>query len=246
MSGRPSGGDHTAAPPWRARGCALAGRLEDRVGRGVGGAGAVAADGLDAGGDEAVAFAGLDRVRRHADRLQARRAVAVDGHARRVETGEDRHDAGDVEAGLAGRLAATHDQVLDRARRDLRHLGHQRLHDLGRHVVGAEVDERALDGTPDRAAGGGDDHGFCHASSVEALPWLTRVRHDFRLDAAPGSRETRARDRCYRNEHDEGGAHATPRRSVTSARPVSTTRSSCSNSSDPTPGWLPAGTASSR
>jgi hypothetical protein len=38
-----------------------------------------AADGLDAGGDEDVALAGLDGVEGHADGLQARgRAVAVD------------------------------------------------------------------------------------------------------------------------------------------------------------------------
>ena len=138
---------------------------------------AVAADGLDAGGDEAVALAGLDRVGGHADRLQARRAVAVDGHARDVvEPGEDRHDAGDVEPGLACRLAAPHDQILDVAGRHLRHLGHQRLHDLRRHVVGTEVDERALGGTADRAAGGGDDHGFGHAfEGIACWPRTTGV-----------------------------------------------------------------------
>ena len=42
------------------------------------------AHGLDAAGDEHVALAGLDRVRGHADGLQRRRAVAVDGDARRA------------------------------------------------------------------------------------------------------------------------------------------------------------------
>ena len=37
------------------------------------------------------------------------------------------------------------------------------LHDRRREVVGADVDERSLVGPPDRAAGGGDDHGLGHA-----------------------------------------------------------------------------------
>ena len=65
--------------------------------------------------DEHVALARLDRVRGHADRLQRRRAVAVDGHARRVDAGEDAGDAADVGAGLAGGLPAAPDHVLDEA-----------------------------------------------------------------------------------------------------------------------------------
>ena len=72
---------------------ALAGLGEDRVRCGVARAGAVTADGLDAGGDEAVPLPRLDRVGCHADRLEARRAVAVDGHTRHVvESGEAGHD----------------------------------------------------------------------------------------------------------------------------------------------------------
>jgi hypothetical protein len=97
MSGSPSGGLHGGCRPASAP-CARPGG-EDRVRGGVAGAGAVAADGLDAGGDEAVALAGLDGVGRHADRLQAGRAVAVDGDAGHVvEAGEDGDDAADVEA----------------------------------------------------------------------------------------------------------------------------------------------------
>ena len=63
--------------------------------------------GLHARGDEDVALAGTDRVRRHANRLERRRAVAVDRDAGDVvESREHRRDPRDVEAGLAGGLAA--------------------------------------------------------------------------------------------------------------------------------------------
>ena len=55
----------------------------------------------------------LDGVRRHADGLQRRRAVAVDGDARHVEPGEDAGHAPDVGARFAGRLRAAPDDVLD-------------------------------------------------------------------------------------------------------------------------------------
>ena len=98
-----------------------------------------AADGLDAGGDEHVALAGLDRVGGHADRLQRRRAVAVDGDAGDVaQPGEDGDDAGDVEARLAGGLAAAQDQVLDeRADRAAGTLSSSAVDDQRRQVVGA-------------------------------------------------------------------------------------------------------------
>ena len=83
-------------PPLGARLRARVGLGELRVGRaGVGRAVLEAAHGLDAAGDEHVALAGLDRVRGHADRLQRRRAVAVDGDARaRRHAGEDRRRRG--------------------------------------------------------------------------------------------------------------------------------------------------------
>ncbi len=100
----------------------------------------------------------------HANRLQARRAIPVDRDAGNVvEPGQPGDDATDVEARLTSGLTTTHDEVLDVGGRHRRHLGHQRGHDLGRHVVGPEVDERTLAGTPDRATGGGDDHCFGHA-----------------------------------------------------------------------------------
>jgi len=67
--------------------------------------------GLDPGGDVLVALSGLDRVKRHPDRLQRRRAEAVDGDARDVvvETGQQRCVAGDVVALLViGKPAAHH------------------------------------------------------------------------------------------------------------------------------------------
>src|SRR6266550_5116032 len=48
----------------------------------------VARDTLDADGEEGLALAGLDGVEGHAAGLQRRGAVAVDGRAGRVETGE--------------------------------------------------------------------------------------------------------------------------------------------------------------
>ena len=81
---------------------------------GVRGAVAVARDGFDARGDEHVALARADRVGGHADRLQRARAVPVDRDPGHVgEAREEGRDARDVEARLAARLPAAHDDVLD-------------------------------------------------------------------------------------------------------------------------------------
>ena len=91
---------------------------------GVRGAVHVAADRLHAGGHEDVALAGLDGVGRHADGLQRGRAVAVDRDAGDVvEPGQDGGHPGHVVAGLAGRLAAAEDDVLDLGGVELGHLG---------------------------------------------------------------------------------------------------------------------------
>ena len=77
------------------------------AGQAVGHARAELADGLDAGGDEDVALAGLDGVGGHADRLQRRRAVAVHGDAGDVaHAGQVADDAGDVVALHARGLGA--------------------------------------------------------------------------------------------------------------------------------------------
>ena len=116
MSGRPSPGVHGAVPPSERACGARDRRLELRVphlGTEVGAPVHEPAHGLDPAGDEDVALTGADRVRGHADGLERRRAVAVDGDARRIEPGEQRGDAGEVEARLAGGLGAAPDDVLD-------------------------------------------------------------------------------------------------------------------------------------
>ena len=114
---------------------------------------AVARDGLDARGDEDVALARADRVGGHADRLQRARAVPVDRHAGDVvEAGEHRRDPRDVEAGLAGRLAVAHEDVLDVARVELGDLGEHVSDGERGEVVGTAVHERPLVGPPDRRA----------------------------------------------------------------------------------------------
>ena len=163
MSGRPSAG---VQRPGRRRASALRpGRGEaGRCGRGrVGRAVAVAADALHTGGDEGVALAGLDGVGGHADGLQARRAVAVDGDAGCLQPGQEARDPGDVEALLARGRAAAHHQVVDLVLGQLRHLVQQRGDHLRGEVVGPHVGQRALEGPADRAAGGGDDDGLGHA-----------------------------------------------------------------------------------
>ena len=83
------------------------------VGSGVGGAVLVAADALDASGDEGVALARLDGVEGHPDGLERRRAVAVHGHPRGVQTGQKGRHPGHVVALFATRLAGAPEDVLD-------------------------------------------------------------------------------------------------------------------------------------
>ena len=105
----------------------------------------------------------LDAVGRERDRLQARRAEAVDGLARggHRQAGADGALAGDVAAGGALGVGAAHHHVLDVARIDA-----GALDGVGDHVaahVGAvgEV-EGAAHGSADRRAGGGYDDGVDH------------------------------------------------------------------------------------
>jgi len=131
---------------------------------GVGGAVSVAADGLDTTGDKAVAFARHDRVRSHPDGLQRRRAVAVDGDARKVEALLGGDDAGDVVAALTAGLTDTPDDVFDLVGVHV-DLGEHVAERVRRHVVGAGIDKRALVGPTNRGAGRGHDDGVCHGSS---------------------------------------------------------------------------------
>src|SRR5664280_2197270 len=133
------------------------------VGSGIGRSEAVAADCLDPGGDEDVALAGPDGVRGHANGLEGRRAVPVDGHAGHVgEAGQQRDHAAQVVAGLAAGLAVAEDEVLDRVGIELGHLGQHLAHDQCGQVVGPAVDQRTLVGPSDRGPAGGDDYGFGH------------------------------------------------------------------------------------
>ncbi len=168
-SGRPVGGVHDGWPP--SLRCLVRERRvgELLVGRtGVGRAVLEAAHGLDTTGDEDVALPRLDRVRGHADGLQRRRAVAVDGDARRVDAGEDAGDTPDVGAGFARGLPATPDHVFDERAIELGNLREHRVDDEPREVVGPAVDQRSLVGPPDRRAGRGDDHCFGHPELLGA------------------------------------------------------------------------------
>src|SRR5205823_2931177 len=121
---------------------------------------------LDADGQKHVALAGLDGVRGDAGRHQRRRAVPVDRDARDVEPGKDGYHAADVVALLAARQAAAADQVLDLRRVELRNLVEDPVHDMGREVVGPDVDEGALPRSPYRRAAIGHDHCFGHVSFI--------------------------------------------------------------------------------
>ena len=154
-------------PRWLTTGCACLGALtrslEDRIRCGVACATGVAADGFDTGSDEAITLACLDGMRRHANGLQARRAVAIDGDAGDiVQSSEHGNHACDVETTLTCRLTATHDEILDIAGLYLWHFGHEGPNDLRAHVVGAQVDERTFVGATNGATGGCDDDCFGH------------------------------------------------------------------------------------
>jgi hypothetical protein len=143
MSGRPSAGVHGGPPP--------PGRP----------ALAETAHGFDATGNEHVTFAGLDRVRRHADRLQGGRAVSVDGGAwRLVEAGQYSDDPPQVVSALARGLGRAPDHVLHLGGVELGDLLEQRPEDRGAEVVGAAVDQGSLACAPDGSAGRGNDDGI--------------------------------------------------------------------------------------
>ena len=68
----------------------------------------------------------------------------------------------DVERLQALGHAAAAEHVLDRSRVDVGVALEQLVDDVGGGLVGAQLGERALEGAPDRAADGVDDHGFGH------------------------------------------------------------------------------------
>ena len=180
-----------------AGGGAGAGVVELRVGGAVVGHTVdEAADRLDAGSEEDVALAGLDGVAGHADRLERRRAVAVDGDAGDVRhVGQHRDDAGEVHAGLTGGLAAAQDEVLDEVAVERRHLLEDGVDDLRGEVVGTHVDQRTLHGPPDGRAGGGDDDCFRHWTWLP-LGW---VGGDCRCRMLPAGNNGERTERCTRS-----------------------------------------------
>jgi len=112
------------------------------------------------------AFAPLvdDLVRRHADRLQSRRAEPIH-RGRRHGLGQPRRQRGDtrdVHAGGSFRQTAPADHVLDLLDRQLRH-PRQRALDRGRgHIVGPGGIQATAKGLPQRRTSAGNDNGFTH------------------------------------------------------------------------------------
>ena len=72
--------------------------------------------------------------------------------------------------GFAAGLTRAHDEVLDEVAVEGRHLVEHGVDDGGGEIVGTDVDERALVGPTDRAAGGGDDDGFGHGFPLMDRP----------------------------------------------------------------------------
>ena len=163
---------------------------------------------LHAGGHEDVALAGPDGVGGHADGLEGGGAVAVDGHAGHVQSGQEGGHPADVVAGLARRLAAAHDEVLDLGGVELGDLGQDLGDDVGRQVVGSARHQRALVGTTDGGASGGDDDGFGHGRLL--LGWVLRRLRAHRLGRPrPFGRRRRLRrrhGRRHRPPHDLVGS----------------------------------------
>jgi hypothetical protein len=148
-----------------------------RVRMGVAVAVDVAADRLDAGADEHVTLAGLDRVERHPRRLQRAGAVAGQRGSGHVVQAEQRRDhPGHVEALLAAGESAAEQDVVDRVRLERRDLVQRRLDDRRGEVVGPHVLERPLERPADRRPRGRDDDGFDHGGGSSSSVVLVGPR----------------------------------------------------------------------
>jgi len=86
-----------------------------------------------------------------------------------VEAGQHRDDAGQVGTLLARRLSTAEVEVLDQPGIQTGNLGKGRGHHGNRQVIRADVLQRAFEGSADGAAGGGDDDGFGHGSSLHSV-----------------------------------------------------------------------------
>ena len=121
------------------------------------------ADGLDATGDDDVAATRGDLVGGNGDRLQARRAEPVEGHAGGADAQARQHRdvATDVVALGAFVGAGADDAVLDAGRVDTG-ARQQRIDTVGRHVVRAGHVELAAKGFGQAGPHAVDDHHFTH------------------------------------------------------------------------------------
>src|SRR6185436_3382763 len=127
--------------------------------------------GFDAARDKDVRLSGKNALRRQCHRLESRRTETVDGHARH----RDRHAraqrnlARDILAGGAFGIRATHDDVLDLGRLELRALEY-RFDDVPAHGGAMSHVERALPALAQRRARGRYDYciHICSFGSIRA------------------------------------------------------------------------------
>ena len=119
---------------------------------------------LGAAGDDRAGRPAHDALGREGDRLQARRAEAVDRHRRGRDrnAGPEARDPGDVHALLGLRHGAAEDHVVDLGRVDARGAAQALADGRGGHLVGAGRAERALGGLARGGANGGSDDGVGH------------------------------------------------------------------------------------
>ena len=80
-----------------------------------------------------------------------------------VQTEEHGDDTRQVEAALTAGASTAEENVVDGVRVERRHLLQDRTDDLGRQVVGSQVDQRPSAGAADGGASGSDDDGLGHA-----------------------------------------------------------------------------------
>ena len=123
---------------------------------------------FDARGDVLVAFARLDRVERHADRLQRGRAEATDRDRGDVvvEASQQHRVAADVVALLVVGKATAHHHVVRLAEVDVRVALDQRAQRDRGEVVSTEVAQRPFDRPADGRADCVDNDCFRHGSSL--------------------------------------------------------------------------------
>ena len=152
-----------------------------------------AGDRLDAAGDDDVGFAGHDPLRREHNRLQPRRAEAVDRRAGDGDgtAGAQRDLARNVPAGRAFGQRAAHEHVLDLFRRELR--ARDRVRDgvaaqrrAMRHV------ERATPALGESGARGRYDHGIGHGRTPVPPSRLSMRQRDHPLNVCLRPRGARA------------------------------------------------------